>query len=70
MLRARDSLLWLTFGKIRVTLFPAMVATATTDWCFCFCRPSDGQAEQKVVEYAFKALDALGIKFGPTHTGV
>lgn len=22
-----------------------------------------------MVEYAFKALDALGIKFGPTHTG-
>ncbi|CAM9221152.1 unnamed protein product [Ectocarpus sp. 8 AP-2014] len=32
--------------------------------------PSDGQAEQKVVEYAFKALDALGITFGPTHTEI
>eukprot|EP00752_Nemacystus_decipiens_P001229 g1228.t1 len=32
--------------------------------------PSDGEAEQKVVEYAFKALDALGVKFGPTHTEV
>ncbi|CAM9099654.1 unnamed protein product [Scytosiphon promiscuus] len=32
--------------------------------------PLDGKAEQKVVEYAFKALDALGIKFGPTHTEV
>lgn len=34
-----------------------------------FGRPSDGEAEQKAVEYAFKALDALGVKFGPTHTG-
>ncbi|CAN0350744.1 unnamed protein product [Pylaiella littoralis] len=32
--------------------------------------PSDGKAERKVVEYAFKALDALGVKFGPTHTEV
>ncbi|CAM9760437.1 unnamed protein product, partial [Ectocarpus fasciculatus] len=32
--------------------------------------PSDGRAEQKVVEYAFKALDALGITFGPTHTEI
>ena len=23
-----------------------------------------------MVEYAFKALDALGVKFGPTHTGL
>lgn len=36
---------------------------------FRFQRPSDGEAEQKVVEYAFKALDALGVKYGPTHTG-
>lgn len=32
-------------------------------------RPSDGEEEQKVVAYAFQALDALGVKFGPTHTG-
>lgn len=32
-------------------------------------RPSDGEDEQRVVAYACKALDALGVKFGPTHTG-
>lgn len=32
-------------------------------------RPSDGEDEKRVVAYAFEALDALGVKFGPTHTG-
>lgn len=43
---------------------------ATLFFLYRFQRPSDGDAEQKVVEYAFKALDALGVKFGPTHTGI
>ncbi|CAM9125023.1 unnamed protein product [Laminaria digitata] len=32
--------------------------------------PPDGEDEKEVVEYAFQALDALGVKFGPTHTEV
>ncbi|CAM9721217.1 unnamed protein product [Discosporangium mesarthrocarpum] len=33
-------------------------------------RAASGGEEQRVIEYARKALDALGVKYGPTHTGV
>lgn len=36
----------------------------------CDQRASDGDDEKIVMEYARAALDALGIKYGPTHTGV
>lgn len=58
----------LFFGVGRNTLATISILTDLGN-DFNFQRPSDGEAEQKVVEYAFKALDALGVKFGPTHTG-
>lgn len=29
--------------------------------------PSEGEVQQRLVDYAFKALDALGIRYGPSH---